>query len=324
MTSTKKPNFFIVGAPKCGTSALNQYLSEHPDIFLGIKEMHFFGSDLPFGPQLQFYRRYPNEYFGAFARSNGQARIGEASVWYLFSQRAATEIKSFNPDARIIIMLRNPVEMLHSLYSQFRADGNEHLSTFEEALAAEEDRRAGRRINRQTYLPSALEYRATARFTEQVKRYYEAFGRERVHVIIFDDLRSDTAGVYRKTLEFLEVPTNCAPREFEVINGNVNGNDSVRSPLLRAVMSDRSLREGVVNLRKWLPRPVFTAVKNAGVKLGQLNAIPHSGKRQPMAADLQKSLCREFAAEIESLSSLLGRDLTHWTQAGAVRQPLAA
>jgi hypothetical protein len=164
MAHNKRPDFFIVGAPKCGTTALNDYLAEHPDIFVARKEMHFFGADLNFGPHFQLYRHYPKDYRAAFAAWNGQSRAGEASVWYLFSEKAAAEIIAYNPDARIIIMLREPTSLLHSLYSQFVADGNEHLPTFKEALAAEADRRAGRRITRQTYLAQALVYRETACF----------------------------------------------------------------------------------------------------------------------------------------------------------------
>ena len=197
------PDVFIVGAPKCGTSAMHQYLAAHPDIYMAKKEMHTFGGDLRFGPQ--FYRRNLQEYLAEFAARKGQRRAGEASVWYLFSTQAAAEIHAFNPEARIIIMLREPAEMLHSLYYQFRFDGNEHLPTFAEALAAEPDRRAGRGIPRQAHFAQGLVYRDTARYTEQVRRYFDVFGRERVHVIIYDDLAADVSATYCKTLDFLGV-----------------------------------------------------------------------------------------------------------------------
>src|SRR5262245_31385392 len=140
-----KPDFFIVGAPRCGTTAMFRYLSRHPEIYLpDRKEMHFFGSDLRFGPQ--FYRRNMENYLAEFASRNGELRAGEASVWYLFSKTAADEIRDFNPAASILIMLRQPAEMLHSLYYMFRYDRNEHLSTFEEALDAEPARKAGRLV----------------------------------------------------------------------------------------------------------------------------------------------------------------------------------
>ena len=123
-----------MGAPKCGTTALAAYLAGHPDIYMAQKEMHFFGADLRFGPQ--FFRRDLEAYRAEFGKWSGQTRTGEASVWYLFSRQAAAEIKVYSPDVRVIILLREPVSMLYSLYHSYRYDGNEHLPTFEEALKA--------------------------------------------------------------------------------------------------------------------------------------------------------------------------------------------
>jgi hypothetical protein len=300
------PNFFIVGAPKGGTTALNQYLSSHSDVFISTKEMHHFGSDLKFGPQ--FYRRDLKAYLAEFEGWDGQTRVGETSVWYLYSQRAAAEIKAFNPEARIIIMLREPVATLYSLYHQFSCDGNEHLRTFEEALAAEDDRRAGRRIARQSYFPQGLVYRSITRYTDQVKRFFDAFGRERVHVIIYDDFAADTPGVYRKTLDFLGV---CPSRVDSKIDfGVINGNQMAKSPALRAILQDPLVRGTAIALRSRLPKPVFAVIQKAGLKLSSFNV--RAKKRLELAPELQCSLRREFAPEVERLSDLLGRDLTHW------------
>lgn len=315
MSHDKKPDFFIVGAPKCGTTALDHYLAAHPDIFMAKKEMHFFGKDLHFGPR--FYRRDEEAYLAEFAGRNGQTRAGEASVWYLFSRQAAAEIKAFNPTARIIIMLRNPADMLYSMYYAFCADGNEYLPTFKVALAAEPDRRMGLRISRQAYLAQGLVYREIACFTEQVRRYFEAFGRERVLVIIQDDFSADTPGVYRHTLDFLGVAADCPNVKFERINENVNGNQSVRSSVMRAVLSDPLVRGTAIALRAWLPRPIFRVVQNSGLWLESFNSVKSPLKRPPMPAELQLSLQREFAPEIDRLSTLLGRDLTHWCKPDA-------
>jgi hypothetical protein len=227
----------------------------------------------------------------------------------LFSRQAASEIKAFNPEARIIIMLREPVATMYSLYHQFRCDGNEHLRTFEEALAAEDDRRAGRRISRQCFFPQGLAYRSITRFTEQVKRYFDAFGRERVRVIIYDDFAADTPGVYRNTLDFLGVcPSRIDPKiDFGVINGN----QTVKIPALRAILQDPLVRGTAIALRSRLPKPVFSLIQKAGLQLSSFNV--KAKKRLELAPELQRSLRREFAVEVEQLSDLLGRDLTHWS-----------
>lgn len=307
LPSNRRPDFFIVGAPKCGTTALAHYLARHPDIYMPQKEMHFFGTDLHFGPQ--FYRRDQEAYQAEFAGWKGQARTGEASVWYLFSTQAAAEIKAFSPKASIIILVREPVSMLYSLYYQFLFDGNEYLSSFEEALEAEHDRSMGRRIGRLTYLSQALAYRSTAQFTNQVRRYFDLFGRERVHVIIYDDLAADTAGTYRETLNFLGVSD-----ALELSGTEGVGNSSVRIPALRSILNDPLVRGTAIALRRLLPRPLFTVIQKTGTRIVALNQC--ASKRPPMPPDLRLSLQREFAPEVERLSALLGRDLTHWSRPG--------
>ncbi len=303
---TKKPDFFIVGAPKSGTTAMAHYLSARPDIFMARKEMHFFGDDLGFAPQ--FYRRNLSAYAAEFEGWNGQRRSGEASVWVSFSQQAAAEIKAFNPDARIIIMLRDPVEMLHSLYYTFRWDGNEHLSTFAEALDAQEDRRAGRRITRQTYFAPGLVYREAVAYTEQVRRYFNVFGRDRVHVIIYEGLRRlpNVAATCQRAIEFLEVDTEQIQDNFKPVNAN----KFVKSRVLRALLSDRLVRSSVLAIRPWLPRGVFSAMQKVDARIRKLNS--RHGGRPPLAPELCQQLKRDLAPEVEHLSILLERDLSHW------------
>jgi hypothetical protein len=291
-----RPDFFIVGAPKCGTSSLADYLGGHPDIFMARKEMHFFGSDLRFAGH--FYRRAEREYL---------AEGGEASVWYLFSEQAAAEIHAFNPSARIIIMLREPAEMMYSLFHYFRYDGNEPLRTFAAALKAEPERRAGRRLGRQTYFAQGLAYRATARYFPQVRRYIQTFGRERVHVVLSEDLAADAAGVYRDTLKFLGVDTAHRRPQFN----RVNPAQTVKSRALRAVLNDPAVRSTVLAVRPLLPNRVFKCFQHIGSVLQSLNS---SAERHPPLDPAQKAMLRgEFAEDVAALGGLIGRDLSQWT-----------
>lgn len=173
-----KPDFFIVGAPKCGTMSLYRHLRQHPEIFMPTtKEPHFFGRDLPILPHTCV--RNASKYRELFADAGNAKRIGEASVWYLYSKQASREIHEFNPSARILISLRNPVDMLYSLHGQFLRSAREEILDFEEALAAEDDRRKGRRIPKTARFPQSLLYTQVVSFTGQVERYFEKFGRER-------------------------------------------------------------------------------------------------------------------------------------------------
>jgi hypothetical protein len=283
------------------------YLSSHPDVYMSDrKEMHFFGSDLNFGPQI--YRRSLEAYLAEYESRNGQCRAGEASVWYLLSKTAASEIKAFNPDANIIIMLRDPVELLHSMYYMFRYDGNEHLESFEEALAAENLRRSGRLTTRQTYFAQGLVYHEIVRFTEQVQRYFDTFGRERVHVIIYDDFAADTAATYCEALEFLGVDSLRVATDFKVINGN----RTVKSSALQVALNDGLVRRAAVAIQPLLPRRLFVALRTMREKWMRSNL--HFEKRPALSPELRARLKWEFAPEIERLSKLLRRDLTHWSK----------
>jgi hypothetical protein len=284
-----------------------RYLSRHPEIYFSDrKEMHLFGTDLRFGSQ--FYRRNLDDYLAEYASRNGELRAGEASVWYLFSKTAAAEIKRFNPDASIVIMLREPAEMLYSLYHMFRYDRNEHLPTFESALESEAARSAGELITRQTYFAQGLVYREVARYAEQVQRYFEIFGRDRVHVIIYDDFAANTLGTYCETLEFLGVDSLRVETEFDVINGN----RVVKSSVLNGLVNDALVRMASVAIRPLLPDGWF--IKLRGIREKLMRANLKFERRQPMNPETKSRLNREFHPEIERLSELLHRDLSHWCE----------
>ena len=201
----KQPCFFIVGAPKCGTTSLHYYLQQHPKVFMATKELHFFGKDFT-------YLDAPtplNYYLSFFKDAQSSQLIGEASVWYLYSKLAAEEIKQTNPKAKIIMMLRNPVDMIYSLHSEQCYNGNENILSFEEALNAEESRLQGNLIPPNLGCPiEALQYRQVGLFYQQVKRYLDVFGRDQVHCIFLSDLKENVAGSFKEVLKFLQLDEN--------------------------------------------------------------------------------------------------------------------
>jgi hypothetical protein len=158
-------------------------------------------------------------------------------------------------------------------------------------------------------------------FSQQIRRYFDAFGCERVHVILYDDFSARTSEVYHQTLEFLGVTAAGAPTNFAVVNGNVNGNNSVNSKMARAVLNDRSVRRATVALRACLPRSMFNIIRKAGLALNESNFNHNSAARQPMDPEVQQMLCEELAPEVERLSLLLNRDLTHWSKPERILQP---
>jgi len=298
----RKPDFFIVGAPRSGTTSMKTYLDKHPEIFMAPgREPHFFGTDF-YRP---LYIRDERTYLSLFATAINEKRVGEKSTRYLSSKRAAGEIKEFHPSASIITMLRNPVEMIYSMHNHHFNRGVEDLDDFKAALEAEEDRKRGLR------LPMSLDsiekyrvlYRETARYTQQVKRFLNAFGREKVHIIIFDDFIHSTPHTYREALKFLDVDP-----DFQPYFRKVNTNREVRSRALHAYLEDpppfvQSLVKTVIP-----PQARYRLAKG----IVHLNSKP--APRPPMKPALRRKLQEEFLPEVEQLSKLIGRDLTHWCQ----------
>ncbi len=295
----RQPDFFIVGAPKCGTTAMNGYLRQHPQIFMPErKDISFFGTDLKFGrPRIS-----REEYLSLFREANGVLRIGESSVWYLYSKTAAEEIKSFTPSASIIVMLRNPVDMLYAQHSQFLYNCNEDIADFESALAAEDARKQGKLIPQQAHFVEGLFYRETIKYAEQVQRSFDVFGRKNVHVIVYDDFKRDTASVYKETLAFLGVDP-FFHATFQIINPN-------------KTLRSRRLQEFLV-----APPPVLTKMYKRiapqslqGHLLKRLKRMNTQHTSRP-ALDpiLRRRLQVEFQPEVKRLADLLGRDLSSWS-----------
>ena len=221
-TTRPLPDFLIVGAPRCGTTFMYEYLDQHPQIYMSpVKEPQHFATDLDSGSYLDLlsFMRGRQTYRALFDGAKPDQLTGEASTWHLYSKAAAKNIKAANPDARIIIMLRDPVEMLYSLHGRRHYGGSEDLADFAQALAAEADRKQGRHISPKARNVTALFYRDVGRYHDQVKRYLDVFGRDRVHIIIFEDFRADPAGAYRETLEFLGVDPTFEPN-FNVVNAS--------------------------------------------------------------------------------------------------------
>lgn len=299
----RKPDFFIVGAPKCGTTALYEYLKQHPDIFMSEeKELNYFGSDLRHN-----YPRPTNEkYFNYFRKAKNEKRIGEASVEYLCSKRAAYEIKEFSPSANIIIMLRNPVEMIFSLHSQLLYNCNEDITDFEAALNAESERRCGKRLPKYRTAPlEYLYYGDIAKYSEQVKRYFDVFDRKNVHIIIFDDFKYNTAEVYKDTLHFLNVDDGYSI-DFKIVNPYKRSRSKIINNFLSNIVNHPPLVKRLCKIL--IPH-------NSGRKrlLRELRKWNTKYDTKPfMKAELRKRLQIEFTPDIEHLSKLLDRNLTHW------------
>ena len=290
--STGRPNFFIIGAPKCGTTSLATWLADHPNIFMSsYKEPHFFNTDD--WRLVDTIERYERFFHGVRVQHRA---IGEASVWYLSSAQAVPGILRYRSDARFIVMLRNPVDMAPALHAEMIFTGMENEHDFTIAWRLQEERRAGRMISRSCLVPRRLLYGETCLLGAQLERLLTLVPASRVLTVLLDDLQLDARQQYLRVLDFLEVPDD-GRTDFAVRNAS--------------------------KIRRW---PFFTKVSHAititkqrfGIQGGlglwsYLDALNRIEQRRQSPSPMLKAQLKEyFIADVLQLGRLLGRNLESW------------
>jgi hypothetical protein len=187
------PTFVIAGAQKSGTTSLTEALRQHPEIaFSRRKELHFF--DRHFARGLEWYE-------AQFDPQPHHRQVGEATPAYMYDAVARERLAATLPDARIVVILRNPVDRAYSHYWHKRRLGDEPLETFEEAIAAEPERRARQEVRKRI----GFAYVDRGHYAPQIESLIAGHGRERVHVMLLDDLVRDREATLRELLTFLDV-----------------------------------------------------------------------------------------------------------------------
>ena len=300
----KKPNFFIVGAPKCGTTALSEYLRAHSNVFVSWpKEPHYFAENLG------SYRRTENydDYIDLFRAANEKhIAVGEASVWYLYSSVAMRKIYEFNNQAKIIVMLRNPIDFVQSLHFQLLRDSSEDKIEFEIAWRLQSLRREGKEIPSTCLEKSYLQYSQMGRFGEQVERLFGVFPREQVKVILLEDFSRSTRKVYEEILAFLGVPSD-GRLEFPRINTRREN----KVKWLAKILNTKPFPfDWIENKAKKLLKVIGIREYRFWHKIIDKNTRNVSTKSLTPA--FRCELIEEFKEDIERLSKLLGRDLKNW------------
>jgi Sulfotransferase family len=289
------PNFFIVGAQKAGTTSLYQYLNQHPQVYMSPrKEPHFFE-----GMHSEFRRpgrrsvpvRDLAEYQALFAGASGERAIGEASASYLFSPRAPGLIKSSVPDARIIVILRNPADRAYSNFVYCVQVGREPLGSFAEGLQAEEAR------TRDKWGPLWY-YKQKGFYYAQVKRYFDTFGRDQVGVWLYEDLRNDTFGVLGEVFRFLGIDECFVPDASSEYNpSGIPRVGRLYAGVRTLTARNPALVERVLpaRLRGYVKRRIFV-------------------KPPPFPPEVRRQLTDSYREDILRLQELIGRDLSVWLE----------
>ena len=303
------PDFFIVGHPKCGTTALSWMLGRHPQIFIPMKEPRFFSPELRSRSRRIAPSSAPDtleDYLALFAPAGPERRAGEATPMYLRSRTAAARIAEVQPEARIIAILREPASFLRSFHLQCAYNHVETQRDFGKAIALEQDRRQGRRIPRLSQSPQTLLYSEHVRYVEQLRRYHAAFAPQQVLVLIYEEFRSDNEATVRRVLRFLDVDDTLPiePAESDPL------------PAVRLQALHQAARLTSVIRRNRASAPIVRTVNRVMPSRRASNGRLRTGWRrvvytEPSPPDerFMRELRRRFKPEVVALSEYLGRDM---------------
>src|SRR3954454_24737394 len=307
--SQRRPDFFLLGHHKSGTTAMHAMLAQHPQVFLPeVKEPHFLATDRRsrFGAP----RDLPTTleaYLTLFEPARADQLAGEASASYLWSRAAAAEIAALCPDARMVGILREPASHLRSLFLNYQRLHWEDQPDLHAALDAGDARREGREFPKRCPYPGMLIYADQVTYVEQLRRYHAHFPRERLLVLIYDDFRADNLATMRQVAGFLGIDRDFA---FRPVESNTTTKAMRRQGLDDAILSAavgqyRGARAARSALRAVTPRSLRRRAV-AGIRRRFVFGSPPAEDPEAML-----ELRRRFKGEVEAASEYLGRDLVH-------------
>lgn len=296
------PNFFIIGAPKSATTALFTYLSAHPQVFMPRwKEPHYFANDLtPHPAWLRDWRRYLDLFAPA---PDGARAIGEASVLYLFSRGALPAIEQTCPGARLICLIRDPVEMARAVHRQNLYNLEEDVADFATAWRLQEARARGQHLPRTVARPEVLQYRDFVSTGSQLHRALAIVPRERLLILRYDHFVADPRAVWRSVLDFLGLDDD-GRREFPVVNERrAHGN-----PLLaKLVMRPPRLLGKTAALARRVLNTNRLGIGSALLRLTRVRATA-----PPLDPAFRADLVAELESEYHLLERIMDADLSTW------------
>lgn len=295
------PNFLIIGAAKSGTISLYRYLEQHPQVYLSpVKETEFFafeGNAVEFlGPG--FNLRTPaitdlEDYVALFEGVGNEIALGEASPVYLYSPKAVGRIAHYIPYAKMIAILRNPVDRAYSQFVHNIRDGIEPLDDFDKAIGAENGRVRDRWFWGYHYVRAGF-------YFDQLERYFSRFSRSQVRIYLFEDFVRDPLTLVHDLFRYLEVDDVFRPDLS--VKYNVSG--FPRSPLLHRLLTKPSRTKNM--LKAALPEEMCRQVKHV-IRNRNL------AKRQ-ISQETRVRLIETYRNDVSKLEALIQRDLSAWLQ----------
>ena len=306
MRTNNLPTFLIIGAAKSGTTALYQCLRQHPEIYMTpIKETNFFAFE---GEELKFTGVKQNEsslsyqkeiitnwknYEQQFAEVRGEKAIGESCPSYLYIHKAAQRIYSYNPNIKLIIILRDPVERAYSNFLHHVRDRNEWTRNFISAVKAEP-----KRIEENWWW--GFHYVQVSLYFKQVKRFLDLFGKNQTKVYLYQDYLSHPKYILNDILNFLEVDNQ---HNFD-LNAKYNAAGIPKNRILSEVINEPNFIKTAY--QKIMP---FSNIRHKITK--QFSSLNFS-KKPSLSSEVRNILLPLFYEDILNLQDLIERDLSSW------------
>jgi hypothetical protein len=310
---------FIVGAPRCGTTTLASFLQQHPDVcFSAVKEPHFFSRDeVAAVPADELEQLVAEEYWQRFfGHCEGEPKLyAEGSVTYLYVPERMAPILKLWPEAKFIIALRDPISMLPSLHARLLVTGDETIRDFRNAWAKIPERAAGKSLPKRAADPRWLRYDWAGQLGENVERFIAAVGREKCHIVLFDDLTADPQGTYQELCRFLRIDpwanTDFGPQRInKTIRIGWLQRLLKRPPKsVRTVLAGEHYRKREKKLDAKESK-LIAAIFAIRLRLLQWNKV--SVKRQPLDPAVRQQIIDRLRDDVILLSKTINRDLSHW------------
>lgn len=292
-SAMKRPDFFIIGAPKCGTTSMTNWLAEHPSVYMcPRKPTDFFILDMDIR-KIRSLREYEGLFEGA---SDEHVAVGEASTRCLYSRFAVTCIEQYVSEPRYIVMIRNPIQMAPSFHQHAVYTGSERYTDFEEAWHMQDERAKGKTARAEHIDPHTLLYGPICRVGEQLERLYQQVPDERVLIVLLDDIRWNTRREYLRVLAFLGVPDDRRV-SFPVHNPAKQWKSTLA----------RDMAEAIVRAMKAL------GARRLASKLEVMNRrVNLVEQKLSIDSSMRSELVKYFADDISTLEQILDRDLSDW------------
>lgn len=302
----KQPTFFIAGAPRCGTTALYQYLNQHPQIFMSeVKELNYFAHDFPHVQKISFKSK--EDYLNVFSQANSNhLAIGEASPFYLYSKVAFSNMRSFNPNARIILSLRNPIDFVQSFHQLNLSLLREDQKDLRKAWALQKQRLSGNKIPKSCRQPELIQYGELGLFGKYVEKLLEIFPRHQVLIIIFEDFRKGPQTIYEEILRFINVRSD-GRQEFPPVNASFENRSKLMATLFHP---PQFVYQPFMKFISLFGVNFMKGVSVVYNRIEKLNVT--QAKKEPLDPQFRQELQDFFKQDIEKLADIVDRDLSEW------------